>query len=371
MVRIEPVETRRDWRAFLDLPWQIYRNDPCWVPAMRSAERRVLDPRTNPFFDHAQMRCFTARRDGQVCGRIAAISDENYNRFHQEQTGFFGFFEVQADYEAAAGLLQTARDWLGRRGLNVLRGPVSPSTNYECGTLIEGFDSSPVVLMSYNPRYYLDYYEQFGLAKARDLHAYWFDLAAGLPPKAHKVAERARRQPGLTVRSLDARHLDEEILRARKIFDQAWERNWGFVPLTDAEWEFLAHEFRPVLVPDMVLMAEVKSEPVGFVLTLPDINPVLKGLKDWRWPLVYVKLGLGLWKPRVTRMAMMGMVPEYQNLGIAALLYEELYRRAQALGYQAAEFSWILEDNTLANRSAEAMGGRRYKSYRIYEMSVN
>lgn len=371
MLLIERVATPRHWREFLDLPWQVYQNDPCWVPPIRSAERRLLDPRTNPFFDHAEMACFVARRGNVVCGRIAAIIDHSYNSFHQEKTGFFGFFEVRRDYDAAAALLQAARTWVGAQGMAVLRGPVSPSTNYESGTLIEGFDSSPVILMSYNPGYYAEFFQRFGLAKARDLYAWWFDLPGGLPPRAHKVAERARRTPGLVIRPLDIEHLEDEIVRARTIFDSAWQRNWGFVPLSDEEWLFLAREFRPILQPELVLMAEVHGRPAGFVLTLPDVNPVLKGLKTWSWPLVYLKLGLGLYRPRVARLAMLGMVPAFQNLGFAALLYEELYRRAQALGYRACEFSWVLEDNVLANRSAEAMGARRYKTYRIYETSVN
>lgn len=367
---VEPVQTRRQWRQFQAVPWRVYRDDPHWVPAPGAAERKLLEPKRNPFFEHARMQCWLARRGAEPCGRIAAIVDDNYNQFQQERAGFFGFFEFEEDLDVAGALLQAAREWVAQQGMSVLRGPVNPSTNYECGLLIDGFDAPPVILMAYNRPYYPAFYEQLGLVKARDLFAYWFEFSSGFARKAHRAAERARQTPGLRIRTLDPRRLSEEIRRAQAVYDRAWQPNWGFVPMTAAEWQFLAREFRPLLQADLGYFAEVDGDAVGFALALPDINPVLQGLRQWWWPLVYAKLGLGTWKVPTARLALMGMVPEYQNLGVAALLYEELFRRGQALGYQSLEFSWILEDNILTNRTAVAMGARRYKSYRLYEMAL-
>ena len=267
-------------------------------------------------------------------------------------------------------LLRTVRAWASSLGMTRLRGPFSPSINHECGLLVDGFEASPRIMMTYNPPVYAQYLEQFGLAKVRDLYAYWFDVAGGLPEKAYRVAERVRKTAGLTVRSLDLKRLKEEIQRARAVFDQGWASNWGFVPLTEKEWDFLAEEFRPLLHPDLVLLAEIQGQPAGFLLALPDVYPVLKGLKRWWWPWVYAQLGLGLWKVPAIRIALLGLAPEFQNLGLAALLYTEILKRASRLGYTGAEFSWILEDNVMANRACQAMSGQRYKTYRIYEMAV-
>jgi GNAT superfamily N-acetyltransferase len=367
---VEQVRTRAQWRQFLDLPWRVYRDDPHWVPPLRLAEERLLDPKVNPFFRHAEMTAWVVRRGREVVGRVAGVVDQNHNRHHNERTGFFGFFEA-LDGDAAAALLTTVRDWVAGRGLDTMRGPLSPSINHECGLLVDGFGSSPRIMMTYNPPAYAEYLEKFGLTKARDLHAYWFEVTpAGLPEKAHRVAERARQTPGLRVRGLDLRRIKEEVARARQVFDRAWADNWGFVPLTDDEWDFLATEFRPLLHPDLVLLAEVEGKPVGFLLALPDIYPVLKGLRRWWWPWVYARLGLGWWRVPAVRITLLGLAPDYQNLGLAAILYQEFFRRATALGYTGAEFSWILEDNHMANRACAAMGGRRYKTYRIYEMPV-
>jgi GNAT superfamily N-acetyltransferase len=370
MVAVQRVQTPQQWKEFQAVPWRVYRDDPNWVPAPGLAERRLLDPRHNPFFEHADMACWTARRGRETCGRIAAIIDRNYNQFQQEQVGFFGFFEFPDDLEVAGGLFQTAQEWLGKQGMKCVRGPVSPSTNYECGLLVQGFETAPVILMAYNRPYYPAIYERLGLARARDLLAYWFDLTAELPAKAHKAAERARRWPGLRVRGLDPRRLNEEIARAQVVYNRAWEPNWGFVPMTDAEWQFLAREFRPLLQPELALFAEVDGDPIGFLLALPDVNPVLQGLRRWWWPWTYLRLGLGSWKVPAARLILMGMVPDFQNLGVAAILYEELYQRSMKRGYRGVEFSWVLEDNTLANRSAVAMGARLYKTYRLYEKAV-
>lgn len=367
---VEMVTTRRQWRTFHALSWRVYRDDPYWVPPPAGAEEKLLDAVRNPFFRHAERACWLARRGSEVVGRIAAILDHTHNQVHGESTAFFGFFEFLPDLDAAATLFNAARGWAIERGCRVLRGPFNPSINHECGLLVDGFGASPCILMSYNPQYYPEFYDRLGLSKARDLYAYWFSEDAVLPEKTARAAEWVRRQAGLTVRPLDLRRLDAEIARARAVFDRAWRNNWGFVPMTDEEWSFLAREFRPLLVPELVLIAEAQGEPVGLLLALPDVNPLLLGLRKWWWPLVYIRLALGAWRPAVMRMALLGLVPECQNLGVAAVLYQELYRNGKRLGYQGAEFSWVLEDNHLANRAAVAMGAKRYRTYRLYETAL-
>ncbi len=363
---ITEVRAAADQRAFRRAPWRVYRDDPNWVPAPGASERRLLDERANPFFRHARMSRWLARRGSEVRGRIAAIIDENHLRYHRDKVGFFGFFEA-LDEEAARGLLAAARSWLRGQGMKRMRGPASPSLNYECGLLVDGFGSPPAILMAYNPPAYAAYFQRFGLAKARDLYAYRLDLAKPLPDVVGRAAERARRS-GVQVRPLERRRLRQEVRRIQAVFEGAWRNNWGFVPPTDEEWAYLAEEFGPLLYPDLVLFAEAGGETAGLALALPDVNPVLQGLKTWRWPLAYLRLGLGMWKAEVARVALLGVVPGHQSVGVGAALYEELHRRARSGGYRAAEISWVLEDNHLANRSAEAVGARREKTYRLYEM---
>lgn len=367
MITAERVETKTQLREFQGVPWRVYQSDPLWVPAPGPAERKVLDARRNPFFQHARMASWIVRRDREVVGRIAAIVDDNHNQAHNEQTGFFGFFEVVDDYEAAALLLSTARDWLAREKMTIIRGPVSPSLNYESGFLIEGFGLSPYVLTAYNPRYYPEFCARFGFAKAKDLHAYFLDITHPMPEVVHRVGERARRN-GLVVRSLDFKRLDEEIRQCRAVFDNAWRDNWGFVPMTDQEWTMLAQEFKPVLEPRLILIAEMNGKPAGMALVIPDINPVLRGLRKWHWPLTYVRLGLGWYKTNAMRVALLGVVPGRQSLGVGAALYDELYVRCRPLGFDSVEISWVLEDNEIANSSSQTVGGKRYKTYRIFEM---
>ena len=373
MLTIEAVQTRRQWREFRQVPWRVYRDDPHWVPAPDLAEKRLLDPAHNPFFQHARLACWLARRDGMAYGRIAAILDDNHNRFHQEAVGFFGFFEVENDPEAAAGLLGAARDWLAQQGMKVFRGPVSPSMNYECGLLVDGFDRPPVVMTCYNPRYYVAFYERFGLAKARDLYSYVLDVRNPSPESYRRVQALVARlaRSGLSFCCLDPRRQQQEVARIRSIYHQAWERNWGFVPLTDTEWDHVARKFRPLLDPQLILFAHKGDQLVGLLLALPDVNEVLLGLRTWHWPLTYLRLGLRLWKTRAARVVLVGVLPEYIHLGVGAVLYWQLYHQLQKRGYETLEISWVLEDNALAIRSCEAVGARRYKTHRIYEMPID
>jgi GNAT superfamily N-acetyltransferase len=346
----------------------VYRNDPLWVPTPTSAERHILDVNHHPFWLHARRECWIVRDERGVQGRIAAIVDDNHNQAHGEQVGFFGFFDVHDNFDAASLLLSTARDWVANQRMTKFRGPASPSLNYECGTLIDGFAEPPFVLMAHNHPYYPAFLERFGLSKVKDLYAYLLDITKELPPVIRRASERIRKS-GLVLRSVDFSRIHEEIDRCRAVFDHAWKNNWGFVPMTDLEWRSLAQEFRPVLLNDLVMLAELNGQPAGMALCLPDINPILRDLRRWYWPLAYARLGLRWYVPRRVRAALIGVLPG-QPLGIGAALYDELIARGRRLGVESVEISWILEDNDVAWGSAATLGGKRYKTYRMYEMPI-
>jgi len=283
-LRIEPVQTRQDTEEFIRFPFKVYQGDPNWVPMLLSERRKFLDPKHNPFFEHAEVALWLARRDGEVVGTISSHIDHLHNEIHNEKIGMFGLFEMVDDYAVAEALLSTAKDWVRERGMTALRGPLSFSQNHECGLLIDGFDGPPVIMMTYNPRYYVDLYERFGLTKAIDMYAYTGDLAqfegdpGKLPVKLVRVTEKVKKRIGIVTRSANMKNYEQEIQRAEQVYNQAWEKNWGFVPLTDAEIEKLASDLKLVLDPKLAIVAEIDGEPVGVSIAIPDFNQVTGGL---------------------------------------------------------------------------------------------
>jgi GNAT superfamily N-acetyltransferase len=367
VVDIVPVRDARDLRLFLDFPYRLYRGDPYWVPPLRIAQKELFDTKRHPFHRHATVQCFLARENGQILGRIAAVLDPNYSQFHEEQTAFFGFFECVNRQDAASALLDTARGWLRERGAQVIRGPVNPSTNYECGLLVEGFDSSPQVMMPYNPRYYPELLEGAGLKKARDLYAYQVTYQTLTPEKLERVAERAVNGNRVSIRHIRMNEFQQEVERVWEVYNSAWSRNWGFVPMTREEFLFMARDMKTILQPELVLLGEVKGKLVGFALALPDINQALKPARGRLFPLGLLRILYHKRSIKDMRVLILGVLEEYRSAGVPAGFYAELVRRGRRLGYEAAEMSWVLEDNILMRRSIEALGGRQYKTYRIYE----
>lgn len=371
---VRRVQSGRDRRNFLELPYRLYKKDPHWVAPLRIAQKDILNVAKHPFYRTAEVEMYLAERDGRVVGRIMAILNRAHNEFHQEKAGAFGFFEVENDLEAAIGLLDAARGWLRQRGAQVMRGPFNPSTNYECGLLVDGFDSDPVVMMTYNPSYYADLLERCGFRKAMDLYAYFVDYESFLQSdKLKRVADRARSKNRLTIRTVNLKDFANEVERLRRVYNDAWNDNWGFVPVTREEFEHLAKDLKQIVDPKVVYIAERveegEAEPkaVGFFLAVPDLNRALKKAKGRLLPFGILKL---LWhsrKIRSIRIITMGSIKELQSLGVAAMFYDEIYRGVPDHRYTSAEMSWILENNTLMNRSAELLGGKRYKTYRIYE----
>ncbi len=370
-VEVSPVTGGLEKDRFVKFQYQVYKDDLHWVPPLLMERHEFLEPATNPFYRHADVQLFLARRGGEVVGRIAAIEDRNYNAYHGTKSAYFGLYESVNDPAVAASLLAAARDWARWRGLDTLLGPMSFSTNYEVGLLIEGFDSDPYVMMPYNPRYYAQLFEACGLKKAKDLYAWERSAATPPPERFARIADKIRQHESITVRAVRLREFDAEVARIKEVYNAAWEKNWGFVPMTDAEFERLTTDLRKFVVSDLALIAEDRGEPIAFALTLPDVNQALKHVGG-RLTRAGLPIGLAkfLWYSRKidrVRLITLGVKSGWRRRGIDAVLVVETIRRAHALGYAGGEISWTLEDNDLINRAIESCGCKRTKVYRVYE----
>lgn len=364
--RVVPVESGRQLDAFLDLPRSVYAGDPCWVEPLRSEVRETLSD-VNPFWRRAERRLFVAFRGDRPVGRVAAIENRAHNEFHSDRVGFFGFFECLDDPEAARVLLDAAGAWLKARGLDSARGPVSPSMGEECGVVVDGLGRPPVILTAYNPPYYAALLESCGLRKAKDLYAWWLGSDAPVAERVERIIERVRRRTGVKVRTLDPRRFEEELKLVQEIYNEAWERNWGFVPMTEEEVVYTAGKLKPILDPRFVLFAEVEGKAVAMAVSLPDVNQALKGLGGRLGP---INIARFLWRQRridQVRVFALGLRRAWQRTGIDALLYYETRAAARRYGKKGGELSWTLEDNEPINGGIRAMGAEVYKTFRIFE----
>ena len=373
-VVVTPVQSSSDREEFIRFPYALYSSDPNWVPPLMMERRDFLDPRKNPWFDFGKVELLLARRAGKVVGRIAGVNDSRYNEFHKTRLGFFGMFECIDEISVARALFDAAGAWNRSRGFDQMLGPLSFSTNYECGVLVEGFDAPPVVMMAYNPRYYPKLYQSCGFEKAKDLWAFELSSSVNAPEKVVRISEKIRQREDVTVRPLNLNDFEGEVRRIKAIYNSAWERNWGFVPVTDREFDHLAREMRPLVVPELIFLAEVKGEPVAFSMTIPDANFALRAangrLTRFGLPTGLIRLWLASRKIKRVRLITLGIKDGYRKRGLDAILYLETLRAARALGYTGGEISWTLEDNHLVNRAIEVMGGRRYKTYRLYQRAA-
>jgi hypothetical protein len=362
------VRDQNTLREFIRFPWSVYQNDPYWVPPLIREEKKLFNPACHPFYQHARVELYLVQDERHhLLGRIAAIVNQNHIKFHQEQAGFFGFFESVNSVEVAQVLLKAVREFLQAQGMELMRGPMSFSTNEQCGLLIEGFNSSPVFMMPYNPGYYPELIEACGLTKAKDLYAYEADRSIQVPEKMLRVAERIKAKEEIVVRNLVMKNFAQEVNIIKEVYNKAWSYNWGFIPMTDEEFSHMAQELKQVVIPDFVFIAEVKGQPAGFSLSLPDYNYALKHLNGRLFPFGLAKL---LWYSRrikTLRLITLGVIKEYQKRGIDTIFYLETIKKGLEKGYQKAELSWVLEDNDLMNRAILSLGGRLYKKYRIYE----
>jgi hypothetical protein len=370
-IRIEQVDRRRGLSAFIDAAWKVQggRTTP-WVPPLRAMVRDALDARRNPFYRDADRALFLARRGSDVIGRVAAIENRWHNAHHGDRVGFFGFFECLDDRDGAAALLEAAREWLAARSLTSVRGPISPSMNHECGLLVDGFDTPPVLMTPWNPAYYADLVEGAGYRKVQDLLGYYIPAGDKLavPDRVRRLAERTLRHTRITFRRLDVATLEHEARKVLQLYNEAWAGNWGFVPPSWEEFWHTAKDLKSVLAADFSFVAEVDGEIVGFMLIARDINRLLRDMPSGRlWPANVVKLLRGTQKILSGRVVLLGLKTEYRNRGLFPLFAYEAARRALEIRAEGAEASWILDDNESIVAPLEAMGLAAYKRWRIYE----
>jgi GNAT superfamily N-acetyltransferase len=377
--QISPVSNKSELDEFIAFPWKVYKGDPYWVPPLISERKQFLDPQKNPFFEHAKATFFVARQNGEVVGTIGAFSNYLYNEIHEDNTGFFGFFEVLEDPDAAAALLRSAEEWAKEAGHDQILGPMQYSTNDELGLLVDGFDDPPRILMTYNPPRYQGYIESAGYEKAKDLWAYKVGvrhLEENMPEKVSRVSEKILKRWKLSVRPLNMKDFENEVKLLLDVYNEAWEPNWAAVRMTESESKLLAEQMKPLVDPDLALMIEREGQAVGFGLALPDLNqPLLKAYPRPGFPekLTLLKL-LWHWKVRGNikwvRAWGVGILPEFQGQGLESILFLKLIEAAHRKGFELTEGSWILEDNDKVNRSIRMLGAEIYKTYRIYQKAL-
>lgn len=372
-LEVQPVRSRSERRRFVNFAWSIYAGDPFWVPPLKIERHAFLNRRKHPFFRHGSAQAWLATDRGRVVGRILAADDPRFNQIHNTQTGTFGLFECVDDPVVAAALLETAIHWLRARGLKHALGPIDYSTNYACGLLVEGFGSSPKILLNYNPPYYAELIDAAGLRKAKDLYTYAYNMHQGIPARWLRVAERSRKRNRVHVRPVNLKDYDNELARIEAIYNRAWEDNWAAVPMTHAEFVHMGRNMKELVFNGLLLIAEADGEPAGFAMTIPDINPTLQRIGNGRLlPTGFLRL-LGDLRPgglMGLRTIALGVLPGFRKRGITELLILETIASGQRLSMPNVELGWTLEDNDLMNRAIENLGGSRIRRYRIYERMI-
>ena len=374
---VKRVETSRDLKRFIDFPYSLHRRDPVWVPPLKHDVRGLLSREKNPFFDHAEADYFLAERNGTVVGRIAANSNQLHNETHDDRVGFFGFFECQDDPAVAQALFDAAGEWLSAHGHDVMRGPASFSVNDECGLLVQGFDTPPTLMSPHNPPYYVTLIEGAGFTKAKNMLMYCKGAPDGLtetplPERLSRALKIITNRQKLTLRPLNMDDFDNEIELVKKVYNQAWEKNWGFIPMTNAEIDHLAQQFKPVIVPDLVPFVEKDGEVIGFALALPDFNVVFQSNRSGRMFPTALKLLWQLKTQRIHRLRilLLGIVPEFRGKGIDAVLYHWIWTKGHEHKMRWGEAGWILEDNAAMRQAASKVGFEPYKTYSMYDRAL-
>ena len=368
-LQVRPVETQAEQKRFIRLPWRTYANDPCWMPPLVMAQEELLGFQPHPFYEKSRSQSFLASRGGTDVGRITAIVNAGHIERYREQRGFFGFFECDDDPAAARALFGAARDWLHAQGMTCIRGPANPSLNYECGLLIEGFDTPPFFMMTHNRPYYAGLVEDNGFHKVEDLFAFFghMSMLESIDQKLGVMVEGVKERFGVTVRPLDRRRFAEEVRMFLNIYNSSLTGTWGFVPLTAGEVDHMAASLKHLIVPELALVAEVEGKPIGTVFCLLDYNPRIKAINGRLFPFGFLKL---LWNKRgIKRMRAIStnVIPEYQAWGVGLVLHAALVPRLYEWGMDEVEFSWVLESNHLSRRTLERGGALVTKKYRLYQ----
>ncbi|HMS65654.1 MAG TPA: N-acetyltransferase [Ignavibacteria bacterium] len=373
-IEIKLVESESEKKKFIEFPYEFYKDYKNWVEPLRFDVQNNLNVKKNPFYQHSKLKLWLAKKDGKIVGRIAGIINSEHNDFYKDKTGFFGFFECINDKSVSKMLFDKAMEFAKENGMDTLRGPVNPSMNDECGLLIDGFDKPPVMLMPYNPEYYISLYEDYGLAKAKDLLAFWISKDVGkdekMMSKLDRISEMIIKKENLVIRNVNMKDFANEVQKVREVYNNAWEENWGFVPMTVDEFKFIAANLKLAVDPAYVEFAEVNGVPVAFSLALPDVNQAIKGINGKLFPFGVFKFLKNKKKIDQLRVIIMGVKKEYQKKGIDAIFYRNIIKAANRKGIKGAEISWILEDNFAMKQTAEKLGAKVYKTYRMYDKTI-
>jgi hypothetical protein len=370
-IEIIAVEGGSGLKAFINLPWSTYAKHPNWVPPLKKEVLRMLDPRRHPFWEFSERILFLARRGTETVGRIAGIIDHHYNQFHNEKMGIWGFFECTDDPDAASALFSSVEMWVRQKGMTFMRGPLNPSTNYELGMLIEGFNYPPALMMAYNPPYYPGLVESCGYSKEKDLLAFLINDDYHLPEWMDRLSERISQKKGIRIRPSHPKDANAEFALIREIYNDSWSDNWGFVPLSDNEMRDIQKNVMEFVDPDMVFFIYYEDEPAAFCVIFPDINPLLQrlngqiGLTGLLKYLIYRREINGL------RLLMFGIKEKFRQLGLPMLAFRHIYEVVRKKKkYHYLEMGWTLEDNASINALIEEAGAKRHKKYRIFRKSL-
>ncbi|MFA7361471.1 MAG: hypothetical protein WC139_10590 [Candidatus Kapaibacterium sp.] len=375
-ITVKAVDNEIDKMRFIKFPWEIYKGDDNWVPPLIYDVRKNLDKRRNPFYKHAKSKLFLALDGKTIVGRIAAVINDNHNLKYKDKTGFTGYFECINSKEVSALLFDAAEEWLKENGMEIMRGPINLSINDEVGLLVDGFDKPPVLLMTYNPVYYVNLFEEYGFTKAKDFYAYIFTQEdAKLNPKSmdklERVGQIVLKRENIKIRKIVLKNLQAELMKVMKIYNEAWIDNWGSVQMTEDEFKYVASSLKPLVDEDIVYFAEVDGEVVGFSLSLPDFNQIFKKINGRLFPFGALKILTGKKKINFIRVMIMGVITKYQKKGIEAVFINNTIKTGMKKGYDGAEISWVLEDNIPMVQTAVNLGAKIYKTYRVYDKHIS
>ncbi|MDO5552635.1 MAG: GNAT family N-acetyltransferase [Planctomycetia bacterium] len=371
-IKVIVPETRREKKDFLMLPWQLYKEDPYWIPPLRVDQEENVGYRYNPFYKENRIENFLALRDGKPVGRISAIRNQGHLNRYNDQTGFFGFFESIDEEEVAHVLFETAAEWLRGQGLKVMRGPMNPSMNHTLGLLVDGFDSSPFFMMTYNPRYYEKYFDSFGFKKSQDLYSFWgkIDMLPKVQARYLSACEHIVERYNVNVRTVSRKNFGKDVEQFLNIYNQSLTNTWGFVPFSDEELRHMASGLKWLIVPELTIGVELEGKLVGAAFCLPDYNPRIREINGRLLPFGWYHLIRKKSELKRIRIISTNVLPEYQMMGLGLVLLNGLVPQALKCGLQEAEFSWVLESNQYSRGSLERGGAIRNKTYRIYDKGL-
>jgi hypothetical protein len=370
-ITVKKVSTKSKLNQFIKFPWKIYKEDKHWVPPLLMEQKTLLNKQKNPFFKAAEADYFLAYRNSEIVGRIAAVKNDLHLKYHNDESGQFGFFECINDQQVANALFDTAKSWMKEKGIKFMKGPANPSSNDIYGMLIEGFDDSPRLLMPYNPEYYIKLCENYGMKKGKDMYA-WKIVNEKLmaSEKLKRGQELVRKRYNLEISQLDMKNFQKDLEKFKYVYNKAWAPNWGFVPMTEEQIDAMAKDMKPLAEPSLVLFGEIEGKLVGAALVMLDYNFIFKQMNGRLLPFNFIKLFTQKKKIKWARILTLGIIPEFQKRGLDAVFYWEIVNRAANIGIRLGEASWVLEDNDMMNRGLELMNGERYKRYRIWEAEV-